>query len=268
MKKTFSKKVAVGFCAMGLLMAGSAWAVPTSLVVRVRAHDAKFVGTGVGDLQVTVRDFTSGDVLASGMVTGGTGNTTVLMKEAKGRDTVLSDGKSASYTAKLDIDAPKKLLVEVDGPLSSGLDMHHDVKTTWLIPGEDITGDGLLFEEYGLIVRNYKPTQHQFIKIGATATIGAHVSPMCGCPVSPGFLWDADKYKVTAVVEKDGKQIASIPMTYAGQISDFEASYTFTKGGTYKITTIAVDDKNNQGVDTTSYVVAPEQKIKVMSGRK
>jgi len=251
-----------------MVMAGSVWAAPTSLTVRVRAHDAKFVGTGVGDIEVTVRDFNSRAVLASGFITGGTGNTVVLMKEDKARDTVLSDEKSAQFVTNLDIDSPRKLLVEVDGPMSAGINSHHDSKTTWLIPGQDIVGDGLLFEEYGLMVRNYMPTQHEFVKIGSTVTIGSHVTPMCGCPVSPGFIWDANKYKVSALVEKDGKQIADLPMSYAGKISDFETTYTFAKGGTYKITTIAHDDKNNQGVDVTSYVVVPEAKIKKMSGKK
>ncbi len=264
MKKRFcSALTAVGLTA---LLGVPAWATPTSLTVRVRAHDAKFIGTGVGDVQVTVRDFFSREVLAGGFIRGGTGNTKVLMKEARGRDTVLSDKQSASFTARLDIDTPRKLLVEVDGPLSAGINAHHDSKTTWLVPGRDITGDGLLFEEYGLIVRNYHPLQHEFIKVGETVTIGTHVTPMCGCPVGSKILWDAEGYSVTALVEHSGQLVAELPLRYNGEISNFEAPYTFKSGGTYKITTVAVDGKNNQGVDVTSYVVVPAEKFKAMSG--
>ncbi len=265
MKKLYTSMAVLG---MSMVLTASAWAIPTSLTVRVRAHDAKFVGTGVGDLQVTVRDFNSHEVLASGLISGGTGNTKVLMKEAKGRDTVLSDAKTAKFTANLDINTPRKLLVEVDGPLSAGMNSHHDSKTTWLIPGQNISGDGLLFEEYGLIVRNYHPVQHEFVKIGDTITIGSHVTPMCGCPVSPKFLWDANKYSVKAIIEHNGQQVEEVSLHYSGKISNFEAPYTFTSGGTYKITTIATDDKNNQGVDISSFVAVPEKKYNVMSGKK
>lgn len=264
-KKLYTSIATLG---MGMILTASAWATPTSLTVRVRAHDAKFVGTGVGEVQVTVRDFTSHAILASGFITGGTGNTKILMKKAKGRNTVLSDAKSAKFTAKLDITTPRKLLVEVDGPLSAGINAHHDSKTTWLIPGQDIKGDGLLFEEYGLIVRNYHPVQHEIVKIGDTITIGAHVTPMCGCPVSPKFLWDANKYSIKALITHNGQQIAEVPMQYAGTISNFEAKYKFTGGGTYKVTTIASDGKNNQGIDVSSFVVVPEKKYNVMSGIK
>jgi len=252
-----------------LSLAAAALAQPTSLTVRVRAHDAKFVGTGVGDVQVTVRDFYSRAILAQGMLTGGTGDTAVLMKKPRSRATVLSGKKgTAGFTATLDIDAPKKLLVEIDGPMSAGAAMHHDSKTTWLIPGRNIDGDGLLFEIYGLIVRNYQPVQHQFLAAGSTATIGAHVSPMCGCPVRPGFLWDTKDFKVTAVISKNGRQVAELPMKYAGRISDFEASYTFAEPGTYKVTVVASDNMNNQGADVTSYVVVPAGKLAKIAGKK
>lgn len=264
------KKLCASITALGMFMliAAPSWAIPTSLTVRVRAHDAKFVGTGVGELQVTVRDFNSRAVLASGFISGGTGNTKILMKKPRGRNTVLSNAKSAKFTTQLNIDEPRKLLVEVDGPLSAGINAHHDVKTTWLIPGHNISGDGLLFEEYGLIVRNYHPLQHEIVKIGDTLTIGAHVTPMCGCPVRPKFLWDANKYSVKAIIEHNGRKFAEVPMHYAGSISNFEASYKFTSGGTYKVTTIASDDKNNQGIDITSYVVVPGKVYKAVSGKK
>ncbi len=266
-----SRKLSILVLAMltTLAMAAAAAAQPTSLTVRVRAHDAKFVGVGVGDVQVTVRDFFSREVLAGGMITGGTGDTAVMMKNPRGRDTVLSHKKgTAGLVLTLDIDTPKKLLVEIDGPMSAGSGVHHDSKTTWLIPGRDITGDGLLFEIYGLIVRNYSPTPHQFLAAGETAVIGTHVTPMCGCPVRPDFIWDTKNYEVTAVITKNGSKVAELPLKYAGRISDFEARYTFTAPGTYKVTVIAADDKNNQGADTTSYVVIPAKKLAKIAGKK
>ncbi len=248
-----------------LLLAGSGWAVPTTLTVRVRAHDAKFVGTGVGDVKVAVRDAFTGEVVASGFITGGTGNTKALMMEPKKRDTVLSDASAAGFETVLDIDAPRKLEVEVAGPLSAGAAMHREVKTTWLIPGRDIRGDGILFEFYGLIVRTTSPTQHEFAPTGQ-ATIRAHVTPMCGCPVRPGFIWDSKNFTVTAVVEKDGSVVATVPMSYAGKIGDFTGDLTLDSPGTYKVTVLASDDKNNQGADVTTFIVVPAARLKKLAG--
>jgi hypothetical protein len=242
---------------MGIMVATAAEAIPTSLTVRVLAHDAKFVGSGVGDVQVTVRDFVNHEIVASGFVTGDTGDTKILMETPRERTTKLSDTDSAVYTATLNIETPQKLLVEVDGPLSAGIDAHHESMTTWLIPGKNIDGDGLLFEFYGLIVRNYHPTPHEFVKAGKSTVIGAHVTMMCGCPITPESLWKSGAFTITALVVKDGKKVAEMPLKYAGRISDFEAQYTFKEPGTYRIITLASDDKNNQGVDTTSYAVTP-----------
>lgn len=242
---------------VGLMLAASAAATPTSLTVRVRAHDAKFIGSGVGDMQVTVRDFVSREIVASGFITGGSGDTNTLMTTPRERGTKLADSDTAAFTATLDIDSPLKLLVEVDGPLSAGINSHHDSMTTWLIPGNDIDGDGLVFESYGLIVRNYHPTPHEYVKAGKQVVIGTHVTPMDGCPVSPDSLWKIGTFTVKALIVKNGKKVTELPLRYAGRISDFEATYTFKSAGTYKIITLATDDKNNQGVDTTSYTVTP-----------
>ncbi len=251
-KKGLACVLAMGVC---LLPAVGAMATPTSLTVRVLAHDAKFVGSGVGDVQVTVRDFTSRAVLASGFITGETGNTKTLMFTPRDRDSKLCDESSASYTTTLDIDAPRKLLVEVDGPLSAGIDAHHASKTTWLLPGKNIDGDGLLFDSYGLIVRNYHPTPHEYTKAGIPAVIGAHVTMMCGCPVSPNTPWKSDNFTVKALIRKDGKTLVELPLNYAGRFSDFENTFTFTQPGTYQVITEASDNKNNQGVDITAYSV-------------
>ncbi|RMG42060.1 MAG: hypothetical protein D6732_01635 [Methanobacteriota archaeon] len=125
-----------------------------------------------------------------------------------------------------------------------------------------------MFEMYGLIVRNYHPLPHENIIVGKPVTIGAHVAMMCGCPTRPGFIWNSDKFTIKAIVEKNGKVIADLPLNYAGSLSNFEANYTFNDVGVYKITTIAIDDKNNQGIDVTSFSVRTAKKFNKLSGIK
>jgi hypothetical protein len=51
-------------------------ALPTTVVVRAIAQDAKIIGSGVGGARITIRDARSGEVLASGVQEGGTGSST------------------------------------------------------------------------------------------------------------------------------------------------------------------------------------------------
>ena len=55
-------------------------AVPTDITVRVRAKDAKFVGDTMGGARVTIRDAETGELLAKGVTTGTTGDTSLIMK--------------------------------------------------------------------------------------------------------------------------------------------------------------------------------------------
>ena len=243
----------------GLMLAAliaASWATPTTLIVRVKAHDAKFVGSAVGGLKVAVRDFFTNELLATGVVEGGTGNTKVIMKEPIARGKVLSVGKAtAKFQFTFDIQEPRKLQIEVTGPMAAGLNIHKETKTTWLIPGQDILGDGILFELYGLIVHAYLPKPHEFYPLGKKVTIGAHVTPMCGCPVRPDFLWNANVYHVKATVFLKGHKVAEIPLRWSERLSHFEGSFTPKATGGYKVVVTAYDDANNQGVAVTGFVV-------------
>ncbi len=46
------------------LFSGELHALPTKIVIRVKAKDAKFIGTGIGGAAVIVRDNISGSVLS------------------------------------------------------------------------------------------------------------------------------------------------------------------------------------------------------------
>lgn len=239
------------------VFATSVWATPTRLVVRALAHDAKFIGSVVGGMKITVKDYFTGEMLASGIIMGGTGNTKIIMKEPVTRGKIRSKGRgTASAEFVLDIHDPQKLLIEVTGPLAGEINIHKEVKTTWLIPGKDIAGDGIVFEPYGLIVHPHNPEAHEFFKLGANLAISAVVTPMCGCPVKPDFkLWDANNYHVTAYIYKGSKKLAALPLKYAGKTSNFASNFTPKETGNYRIVITAYDDKNNQGVGISGFVV-------------
>ncbi len=256
------KKTTVLTVMLLFLVASVALAVPTKLTVHVKAHDAKFIGTGVGGIKVVVRDYFTNQILAEGNIEGGTGNTKLLMATPIKRGMLLSDRTAAKFVTTLDINEPKKLLIEVTGPMAAGLDIHKETKTIWLLPGKDIVGDGILIEFYGLIVQAYSPVPHEMIEVGKTLTIGAHVSPMCGCPIGKNKLWNYKNYSVSALIYRNGERIDELSLPFSGKIGNFELPYKFTKPGAYKIYIIASDNQNNQGVDISTVVVFPKQKMK------
>lgn len=244
------------------IFAVSAWAIPTKLTVRALAHDAKFIGSVVGGLKVVVKDFYTDRELASGMIMGGTGNTKLLMKQPVTRGLVRSEGKgTAKAIFTFDITKPLKLVVEVVGPMGAEANIHKEAKTTWLLPGQDIAGDGLLFELTGLIVHPHNPEAHEFFKLGSTLPISAVVTPMCGCPIKEDFpLWDAENFTVTATIYKGGQNIAELPLKYAGKTSNFSSTFTPKEPGGYQVIFTAYDKQNNQGVGISGFVVVAPKK--------
>lgn len=52
-------------------------AVPTKIMIRAKARDAKFIGNSPGGAYIIVRNKVNQQILAEGKTTGGTGNTGV-----------------------------------------------------------------------------------------------------------------------------------------------------------------------------------------------
>ncbi len=251
-------RTGIGIFFIYIFLFSNAFATSTKLVVRAKANDAKFIGSVVGGLKVVVRNAFTKKILAVGSIEGGTGNTKLIMKEPIIRRKLLSKGGTAKAEFIFNINEPTKLEIELVGPLTAGANIHREVKTTWLIPGKDIIGDGIIFNLYGLIVHSYSPNPHQYYKLGNKVLIGAHVSLMCGCPIMPGGLWDVKNYTVKAIVYFKGKKITELPMKWAGKIGNFEANFIPSKEGGYKVIIEAFNKiNNNQGVAITGFVIIP-----------
>jgi hypothetical protein len=246
--------------AVGLVAAVSsaAWAEPTEITVRVLSKDAKFIGTSMGGMRITLRDADTGEVLASGPTEGGTGDTKRLMHENAGRRAVMSDASAASFQVTLDLDVPRLIEVEAYGPLAQRQSAQRVAATQWVIPGRGISGgDGWVLEMPGFAVDVLSPPAHIKFDGVTTVDIRANVVMMCGCPIEPKSLWDADKYEVQAIVRHDGKPVAKVPLKYAGQTSQFAGEVSATEPGMYEVLVYAYDPANgNTGLDRTTFIIA------------
>jgi hypothetical protein len=247
--------LAIAFATRAPILAA---AEPTEITVRVLSKDAKFVGSTMGGMRVTLRDAHTGEVLASGVTRGGTGDTRLLMHDGGGRRARLADDSAAKFAATLELDAPRLIEVEAYGPLAQPQAAHRVLASQWVVPGRGLSaGDGWVLELPGLVVDVLAPPAPTVLPGGATAVeVRANVTTMCGCPVEPKGLWDADALEIRAVVSRDGRTLARVPLAYAGATSQFAASVPLDGPGTYELLVYAYDPANgNTGLDRTTVTV-------------
>ena len=190
--------------------------MPTDVTVRVRADDAKFIGSGMGGMEVVIYDVASGNVLAEGMITGGTGDTELLMKTPEKRGMQLAVKDTAGYTATLNIEEPTLVRIDVRGPLQPAPARQSASLTTWVAPGKHISGDGIIINLPGHAV-----ALNNVDYSGLSLAVKADVTMMCGCPFTAGGLWDADRLQVRGMLRQDDKTLATFPLTYTGSPNQF-----------------------------------------------
>jgi hypothetical protein len=241
-----------------LALAAPAWAVPTEVTVRVLARDAKFIGTGMGGVRVTLRDAGTGKVLAEGETRGGTGDTGRIMRRPHRRGEALSEGGAAAFSATLDLDAPTRVEVVAEGPARPAGAAGRVTATQWVVPGRHLTGgDGWLLVMPGFAVAVVDPPAD--LALGGAprpVALTVDVTMMCGCPVEPGGLWDADKYEVRALVRRDGAPVGEVALAYAGVTNRFSGTLTVDRPGAWEAVIYAYDpETGNTGLDRAAFRV-------------
>ena len=238
-----------------------AWAEPTDITVRVISRDAKFIGTSMGGVRVTLRDAETRNILATGVTKGGTGNTNLIMHKDRGRRAQLSSEGAAKFEATLDLDEPRLIEVEAYGPLGQPQAAHRVTSSQWIVPGAHLSGgDGWLIEMPGFVVDILAPPAHVKLPAGTDSVpLAANVVMMCGCPIEPDGLWDANEYDVTAVVTRDGEPSGTFDLEYAGATSQFAGALPIEAPGVYNVMVYAYDPANgNTGLDRTTFIVSGE----------
>ncbi len=226
------------------VMAMSASAEPTHLMIRALSEDAKFIGDHTGGVEITLRDRTTHRVLSQGMIHGGTGDTDRIMKAPKTRGATLSDAQTAGFDAVIDIARPTLVEVEAHGPLGRPDAVITVRSAMWVMPGQAIIGDGWVLKFSGLLI-----TPNLTRAADGSARLDATVTMMCGCPISPGGLWDEANYRIEADVLDRGAVVHHVRLHYAGQPSQFSAELPRQTGRHRTIRIVAVQSNApNTGV--------------------
>jgi hypothetical protein len=231
----------------------------TRVDVRVISKGAKFIGTSMGGAEITINDADTGQLLAVGKTTGSTGDTRKIMQQRLHHHASVATEDAAVFQATLALDEPRRIRVTARGPLAQRQATATAAVTHWVVPGKHITGgDALRLELPGFVVDILHPPAHQQLSQPTeTIELNANVTMMCGCPIEPDGLWDANQFEVAAIIKRNGKRVDEVPLQYAGATSQFTAKLKASEPGVYEITVYAYDPANgNTGVDKTTIVVS------------
>jgi hypothetical protein len=231
----------------------------TAVMVRAIARDAKVIGEHVGGARITVRDVSTGKILAEGMQKAGTGDTDLIMKKPRVRGaTVYGTPDASGYLAVFKLDKPTVVEISAEGPLGSPQATQRASTTMLLVPGENVTGEGVLLELHGFIVKTLAPQMDAQAKTGSPFEVRATVTMMCGCPIEPGGLWDANKIHVVARLVSEGKVETEVPMEYAGVVNTFKGEVPVTNPGQMELQVLAMDPENsNFGLTQQNLTIVP-----------
>ncbi len=109
----------------------------------------------------------------------------------------------------------------------------------------------------GFVVDVLEPPAHVKLQgLPKSVDLEANVTMMCGCPVTPGGLWDAERYEVRGLVKRNGEPGGETTLSYAGTASQFAGSVDVNEPGVYEVTVYAYDAQTgNTGVDRVTFIV-------------
>src|ERR1700688_3271137 len=92
----------------------------TKIMIRAVARDAKVIGQHIGGARITVRDVSTGQVLAQGLQEAGTGDTDLIMNKPRARGATVYNTQDASgFLAVLNLERPTVVEVTAEGPLGN-----------------------------------------------------------------------------------------------------------------------------------------------------
>jgi len=246
---TFTKLLITSLA--GLMLSTAALATETQIMIRAKAVDAKFIGSSVGGVKVVVEDAETNEILDTGWIQGGTGSTDTIIKNPITRGQMISNDKTAGFIANVDINSPRLLRFKLIAPYGYRQALQEATVTSWVIPGKDILGDGIILTMSGFIVDAWTRVLE-----GGKVEIYTKAALLCGCPIYPDGPWDPKNYEASAIIMKDGVNVTEIKLDFTGPIGLFSGNTTIKESGHFKaIVTLFDKDTGNVGVDRTLFEI-------------
>ncbi|MGQ0810688.1 MAG: hypothetical protein ACT4OO_05625 [Nitrospiraceae bacterium] len=198
----------------------------TTVLVRVVAHGSMVLGREVGGARVTITDLASREILATGSQQGEAGDQNQIMRTPHlMEEPVYSSRQSASFITTLQLNKPTLVEIAAEGPLSYPAASRRAMKTVLLIPGHDLTNDGIVLHLYGYIVEIETPASGESLIAKEDVTLRASIRTLSGAPIRPHGDWDSRKMHIYGEVLIGDGVVERLQMFYVGEKSSFEAPF-------------------------------------------
>lgn len=239
--------------------------LPTTVLVRVVAHRSLVLGHDVGGARVTITDVATGQLLASGLQQGEPGDQTQIMRTPHLMDEPLYSGRpAAAFSTTLELARPTLVEITAEGPLAYPNALQRASKTVLLIPGHDLTNDGIVLHLYGYLVQVESPKPGEPLIAKEDVMLRASVRTLSGALVRPHSDWDSRKIHIYAELLIGDSIVERLQMFYAGEKSRFEAPFfvPLSKDAPdgISVRVIAADvATGNFGMGTAQYPVLSER---------
>ena len=199
---------------------------PTTVVVRVVAHGAMVLGRNVGGARVTITDLQTKQVLATGVQEGDAGDQNQIMRTPHlMEEPVYSARPAAAFSTTLVLPRPTLVEVAAEGPLAYPDSMRRAAKTVLLIPGQDLTGDGIVLPLNGYIVQIEYPKAGEPLIAKHDVALKASVRTLSGTSVRPHGDWDSRKIRIYGELLIGDRIVERLQLFYSNDTSTFDSPF-------------------------------------------
>lgn len=238
---------------------------PTTILVRVVAHGAMVLGRAVGGARVTITDVKTKQILATGIQQGEAGDQNQIMRTPHLMEEPLySSRPSAAFTTTLELRQPTLVEVTAEGPLAYPASLRRVTKTILLIPGQDLTSDGIVLHLHGYIVQIEHPKPGEPLIAKDDVKLRASIRTLSGAIVRPHGDWDSRKVRIYGDLMIGDRIVERLQMFYSSDNNSFEAPF-FVPSATdapdgITLRVVAIDaSTGSSGAGTASYPVLTER---------
>lgn len=238
---------------------------PTTILVRVVAHGSMVLGKDVGGARVTITDVATKQILATGIQQGEAGDQNQIMRTPRlMEEPHYSSRPAAAFTATFDLVHPALVEVTAEGPLAYPASSQRASTTVWLVPGQDMTSDGIVLHLYGYIIRIEHPKPGEPLIAKDDVTLRVSVRTLSGALVRPHGDWDSRKIHIYGELIIGERILERLQLFYNNDRASFEAPFFVPlpndapDGITIRV--VAADPSSgNVGIGKVTYPVLSER---------
>jgi hypothetical protein len=184
------------------------------------------LGREVGGARITITDVETKQILATGIQQGEAGDQNQIMRTPHTiGEPLYSSRPSAAFSTTLELRKPTLVEVAAEGPLAYPASLRRTTKTVLLIPGQDLSGDGIVLHLYGYIVQIEHPKPGESLIAKDDVKLRASIRTLSGSIVRPYGDWDSRKIRIYGELLIGDHIVDRLQMFYSHDTSSFDTPF-------------------------------------------